>query len=245
MVDLKIYFKFICVIGIGFSAVSLFFEWYTFQVFSWEGDLLALWEFDLFSGWQTPFSPDDWFNTAYEPGFLPIPIIIQIIYLILMVISLFTLLLFNLDDSNKLKKRRKFSYLYLSSILISVYYICVVPIYFFILSQLYFPYLTFTDPEFIVINYGAGIGYWLQCVAFICIFPYMFYFAMITMQFEQAPEPFEKKLNAILKKVLIPIDFHQLIAEERVELENCKLFNDYGDPQKDIFEQFVKQRRVS
>lgn len=245
MVDLKVYFKFICVIGICLSAISLFFEWYSFQVFSWEGDLVALWEFNLFSGWHTPFSPDNWFNSAYEPDFLPIPLIIHIIYLSLMLISLFSIISINLNDPKKLTKSKKYSYVYLSSILISGYYICIVPVYFFIIPRYFFPYLTFTDPEFVVIEYGVAVGYWFQCFAFACMFPYMFYFAVITMQFERAPEPFEKKLNSILKKVLIPIDFHQLIAEERLELENHNSFIDSQDTGKDIFEQFIKRRGVS
>lgn len=231
-----------CVIGIGLSAISLFFKWYSFQIFSWENDLVGLWEFFLFSGWQTPFSADDWLNKAYEPDFLPVPMVIHVIYLVLMAIILFSTLGINLEKEKNIIKGKKFGYLYLSSVLISGYYICIVPIYFFIFHQLYFPYLTFTDPEFIVIEYGIAPGYWLQCVSFVCIFPYALYFSITTTRFERGTESFEKRLNEILAKVHIPIDFHQLIAEERVELENLQLPPDFNREEDNLFTQFIQRR---
>jgi hypothetical protein len=242
MTELKTYFKFIFMFGICMASVSLFFQWYTFQAFSWEGEQVVLWEFHLFLGWTTPFSSEAWFNTAYQPENISFPLIINFIYLGIMILSLYAGLAINLEDASQLKKAKKYGYIHLSTLLLSAYYICIVPVYFFLFQELYFPYLIFSDPEFIVIHYTVSQGYWLQFFAFGCIFPYTLYFAITTTRFERAPKPLEQKISEILKNVQIPIDFHQLIAEERIELENEGLPALFDTKDKNIFEQFLRQR---
>ncbi|TFF90378.1 MAG: hypothetical protein EU548_03330 [Promethearchaeota archaeon] len=243
MYSLKSSFKFICVVGTLLSGLSLFFEWYTFQAFSWDGELVVFWEFYLFCGWITPFSPDAWFNAAYQPSSMQLPVAINIIYLGLMGLSLYGVIGINIEDSSNLKKAKKFSYINVSSLMLSGYYICVVPICFFVVNQLYYPYLTFTEPNFIVIEYSSAIGYWIQCISFGLMFPYNIYFAFTVSRFERAPEPLEAKLQKVLNNVQIPIDFHQVIAEERLKLEDSQA-KVYSGRNENIFEQFLRWRGV-
>ena len=238
MPDLKQFCKFICAIGILIAAISLFFEWYIFQVVTWEGEETALWEFQLFLGWTSPISLEDWFNAAYHPNFVPLSHMIHFIYLGSLSISLYAIIAVNLEDAKNLRTGKKFRYVHVSSLLLSGYYICIVPIYFFILQEYYFPYLTFTDPEFAIFEYAVGLGYWLECVAFGCMFPYFFYYLITTSHFERAPEPIEAQLNAILRKVHTSIDFSQLIAEERIKLDQLAP----SVKEKDIFEQYLMRR---
>lgn len=220
MTELKTYFQALFGVGLCMAIVSMFFEWYTLHADSSEGEQVVFWEFQLFFGWITSFAPDAWFNTAYQPQNIPVPLVLNVLYIGLVMLSLYGGLVINLDNASQLQKGKKFGYIHLSTLLISGYYICIVPIYNFLSQELYFPYLTFTEPDFISIHYAIGVGYWLQCVAFGLIFPYTLYFALINTRFERAPEPVKQRISKILTTIQTPIDFHQLIAEERIELEN-------------------------
>lgn len=246
MPELKTYFKGLFVLGLSIAMVSLFFEWYSFQAFSVEGERVVFWEFQIFFGWATPFSPDAWFNTAYQPTNIPVPMVMTCIYLGLLLFSLYAGLAINLEDASQLRRAKKFGYLHLSTLVVSSYYSCVVPIYNFLFQELYFPYLTFSEPEFLTVDYAVGLGYWLQLIAFGMIFPYALYSMIIPSRFERAPEPLEQTMARVLQKVQTPIDFSQLIAEERNKLDLAPSLSQVHDPlpsENAIFGSHVERRK--
>ena len=216
--NFKSYYKVLYLIGIFLSFLSLFFEWYSFQARNLEDELVVFWNYHLFLGWITVFSPDAWFNEVFKPMGEQLPSIIGIIYIIVMIITIYSVFLKDLEHSEKLKNLKKYSYIHIFQLFLSGFYICIVPIYYWISQKLFFPYLVFTDFDLEVkFFYIIGPGYILQCLAFTAIFPYSIYYYYTCSHFKTISK--KPTLQDILNQVQESIDFEKLIVEEKLKLQ--------------------------
>ncbi len=220
--NLKSYFKTLFIIGIFFSFASLFFEWYSFQARSLDGELVVNWSFHIFWGWDTIFSPDAWFNEAFRPRGEQLSTIIPIVYIIIMIIAMYSILFMDLERPNKFEKAKIYSYFHLFLLLFSGFFICVVPIYYWLSQELYFPYILFNNFELeVVFEYSVGLGYLLHSLAFTAIFPYSMYYYFTTIHFEKKDVSIESALQEIIKEAQESLDLDKLIAEEGLKLKNA------------------------
>jgi len=247
--NLKAYAKSIFVMGIIISFLSFFFDWYSFQGKDLEGELVLSWNLHLLIGWTTPFSPDAWFNEVFKPSGEQIPPVIAIIYILISIIVVYSVIFADLENSESLQKNKKYSYFHIFQLLLSCFYICIVPIYYWIFQEYFFPYVIFVDFELEVrFIYSIGIGYLLQCISFIAIFPYSIHYYYTTTHFENRAITKDLALQDIINQSQELIDFDKLIAEEnlRLQLEDeKKQSNEQSDEQfNQIYHQFVKTREI-
>lgn len=247
--NLKSYFKTFFLIGIFLSFLSLFFEWYSFQARNLEGELVMLWNFHLFMGWNTIFSPDAWFNEVFKPNVEQFPIIIALVYIAIMIITVYSVLFTDLEHLENFEKAKKYSYLHLFELILSGFCIAAVPIYYWISQELFFPYIVFIDFDLEVsFVYTIGIGYLLQCFAFVSLFPYSIYYYYTSTHFEKQDTTLEGRLLKILNQVQEPLDFDKLIGEERLKVQQDRS-EDLSILEKEqninhIYNKFIKLRGV-
>jgi hypothetical protein len=216
--NLKSYYKVLYLIGIFMSLLSLFFEWYSFQARNFEDELVVLWNYYLFLGWTTVFSPDAWFNEVFKPKGEQLPTIIGIVYILVMIITIYSVLFKDLEHTDNLKSSKKYSYVHIFQLFLSGFYISIVPIYYWISQEFFFPYLVFTNFDLEVrFTYTIGLGYILQCFAFTAIFPYSIYYYYTCSHFKNNLG--KTTLQEILNQVQESIDFEKLIVEEKLKLQ--------------------------
>ncbi len=247
--NLKSYFKTLYIIGIFISFLSLFFEWYSFQARSLDGELVVFWNFHIILGWDTIFSPDAWFNEAFRPRGEQFPIIIPIIYIIIMIIAMYSILFIDLEHPNNFEKAKIYSYIHIFLLLFGGFFICVIPIYYWFSQELFFPYIIFNDFELeVIFEYSVGLGYLLQSIAFTFILPYSFYYYYTTTHFEKRDVTLESALQNIISQVQESIDFDKLIAEERLKMPNIseeiQTITQQEIQTNQIYNKFLKSRGI-
>lgn len=247
--NLKSYFKVLFIIGIFISFLSLFFDWYSFQAQSLDGELVVFWNFHLFLGWNTIFSPDAWFNEAFRPRGEQLPPIIPIIYILIMIAAMYTILFIDLEHPNKFEKAKIYSYIHLFLLLFGGFFICVIPIYYWLSQELFFPYIIFEDFELeVIFEYTVGLGYLLQSLGFTVIFPYSLYYYYTTTHFEKKDVTLESALQNIISQVQESLDFDKLIAEERLKMpkisEGIEAIKQQEIQSNQIYKKFLKSRGI-
>ena len=72
-------FKVIYLISLGLLLISIFLEWYSFQIYNLDQELIASWQHNMWTEWST-FSDSTPFNEAHRPENLAIPLPIIIIF---------------------------------------------------------------------------------------------------------------------------------------------------------------------
>jgi len=249
VMNLKSGFKGLFILGICLSFLSLFFEWYSFQARDLEGKLVVFWNLYLFMGWNTIFPPNSWFNVVFMPNGDTVPFVMNVIYIGIMLISVYSVIFSDLEYSDNLEKGKKYAYVHILLLSLSGFYICIVPIYYLVSQELFFPYLVYMDFELeVTFYYSIAVGYILQCVAFSAMFPYSIYYYFTTTHFNNQNNTSETVLQTIITQVQESLDFDKLIAEEKVKLqlepEEKKTIVHQEEEVNQIYNQFLETRRV-
>ena len=88
-------FRILYLIGLALLFFSIFLEWYSFQIYDFDNELLVSWSYSFFNGWVTPFSGSSSLNEVMKPENVSIPFIVNILLIIALVASGYIVVLKN------------------------------------------------------------------------------------------------------------------------------------------------------
>jgi len=205
-------------VGLIFLFFSLFLEWYCFQMFNLDNELIVSWNYNLFLGWTTPFPGNFTLNGAMKPESTAIPFIINILFISSIILSSYVVLFKDVNHAIKVKDYSKYAYINGFALLMVYFYIIIAPVIYLIPYELYFPLLNIRnyDAGFVFL-YTIGPGYILQLISFPLIFPYsIFYYRTVTI-FRQEEHTPEKIVNNVINSAQEPLDLDKFIAEEELK----------------------------
>lgn len=203
------------IIGIIIAGVFLFFDWYIFQAFDENGNLVVYWSYNPIFSWYTIFASGSIFNEIYTPTAEALPFIIVICFLISLA---FTLIGLVYRTPNRL-----ISYINIFTLLLVVFFIVVYPIMYLFPYQYYFPNISFYDPDLkVVFQYSINIGYIMEVISFIFLFPYIILYYRIANSLEQNHQSSEGILEKYIQKIQEPLDLDKYIQEEEIVLNQYK-----------------------
>lgn len=212
--SLPFYFKIIFLAGITLLFVSLFVEWYTFQVFE-NGILSVSWNYNILFEWSTEFPPGITINDNLRPENLDISPALHFFFIVVLFFSLYIIFFKDLEQTEDLSSLRKFSLGFLCLIVLILFYIFIFPIAYLLPNGLYFPSLVDNNLDLsMVFSYSISYGYILQLVGFLLIFPYSLHYYITITQFEKQRNTPERKIASYIEKVQEQVDFDKYIAEE-------------------------------
>ncbi len=213
-------FRILYLIGLVLLFFSLFLEWYSFQIYDFDNELLVSWSYSFFNGWVTPFSGSSSLNEVMKPENVSIPFIVNILLIIALIASGYIVILKNVDQATDIKSYNKYGYVNGFLLLLIAYYLIICPVMYLIPNELYYPLLNIRNYDSGLIKwYAIGPSYILQLISFPLIFPYsVFYFKTVSkfMQQERAPE---KVFNRMIQESQELLDLDQYIAEEELNQE--------------------------
>lgn len=200
-------------IGAILLFISIFLEWYTFQVFDETSTLIGAWTYTIFFEWDTPFSSGNPTNEGYRPVNLNIPLVIIIMFIIILIAAVFVVL-FKYINSTPLTLR-KYSYVPLFLVILTSFYVVIFPLMYLLPNELYFPSLTNIDSEVgYSFSYSISFGYILQLCGFVLIFPYAVYYNLIITERDKLYNRPHVQIDNIIHQVQEKIDLDKEIAEE-------------------------------
>ncbi|MFX0021530.1 MAG: hypothetical protein ACFE9S_04340 [Candidatus Hermodarchaeota archaeon] len=210
-------FRTIYFIGLVLLFFSLFLEWYSFQIYNFDNELLVSWSYHFFSGWITPFSDNAPLNEALKPVNSSIPFIINILLIIVLVASGYIVILKNVDQAKNIKSYNKYGYVNGFLLLLVAYYLIMCPVMYLIPNELYYPLLNVRNYDAGLIKwYAIGPSYILQLISFPLIFPYsVFYFKTVSKFIQQERAP-NKIFHRMIQDSQELLDLDQYIAEEEL-----------------------------
>lgn len=205
-------FKFKCSALAGFLTmfISIFMDWYHVVVYSKDGGKINSYTLTLFAGWVldsservTIFSGPNIESMNAENAFnltMTVPILLPIVFCSCIVVSLIVILVRPMKVSKKLRQSDYIcSVILLSTVLLNIGFVLLVPIWYFINEDLFFPGLMILLE---VNNYGffVGIGYLLQLFAFIFVFPYCWtYYKIVKLKTQQSIQELEESESPLNK----------------------------------------------
>ncbi|MFW9823116.1 MAG: hypothetical protein ACFFE4_09285 [Candidatus Thorarchaeota archaeon] len=216
--SLPLVFKLISLVGFTLLFISFFVEWYSFQVFE-DGILVSSWKFNLFFEWSTDLPQGIVLNENFRPESLNISPIIHVFFIITLIFSVYTIFFKDPERSENLISLKKFSFGFVSVIVLLLFYIFVIPVIYLIPNGFLFPSLHYINLDLSMrFSYFISYGYILQLIGFILIFPYSIHFYLIIFQFEKQENSPENQVNSYIKNRQEMIDFDKFIAEEEALL---------------------------
>jgi len=208
------YFKLIFLAGITLLFVSMFVEWYSFQMFE-NGRLMVSWNYNIFFEWSTEFPSGITINERYKPENLDVSPILNFLFIIILIFTIYTVLFKDLEQSEDLDTLKNFSFGFICLIALVLFYITIFPVIYLVSNELYFPSLVENDLDLALrFSYSISYGYILQLIGFLLIFPYSMHYYITITQFEKQKNTPEKKVAAYIENIQESIDFDKYIAEE-------------------------------
>jgi len=228
-------FKLSFLIGLILLFLSPFMEWYSYQIFTLEYELVVSWKFNIFLEWSTSLFPSTPFNEVLRPENLAIPLVINILLFVSIILSGYVVLFKNVEKIESLQKFSLYSYILGSVLVLNLFYIVIFPVMYLLPQGLYFPFLQIVDYDstFIYIL-TCSQGYILQSIAFPLIFPYIIFYFKTISTFQQKEKTPETIITKIIEKAQEPIDIDKLIAQEELKQKFNK-----KKPQEDDLENFI------
>jgi hypothetical protein len=203
--------------GLILLFVSLFMEWYSFQVRDINNEIIASWSYNILFEWITDFPSGMAINEEYKPPNLNIPLIIDIIFVVILISVALVIIIGNFGDSRNPKFTGYYSYSFIFLLVLIMFYIVIFPAFYLYANQLYFPVLTNVDIDSnIVFFYSIGIGYILQLIGFILVFPYSLHFVLTSLTIERDQSNPEIQIEKIIQNVQESLDLDEIIAEEEL-----------------------------
>jgi hypothetical protein len=215
------YFRPLFIVGVGLLFLSMLLEWYVFQVFDADHNLIAYWSYNPLFGWNTIFSKDASLNNAFRPSELALPYVLNIIYMISLAGALISLVFKDLETTErKIEKYYPYLILIVLTLCLNLFYIALFPILFLLPNEFYFPFLVITDKDAdLTYSYTIAPGYILQILGFLLIFPYAIFYFLTFYRFQSPAPTMEDIINNYIEKVIEKPDLDELIAKEEVKLK--------------------------
>lgn len=204
--DVLRWFKGLFLIGLVSFFLSFFVEWYSFKMFS-ETELIASWQFHLFEGWISTL------NDSLRPNQIEIPIFINVIIIILIVLTGYTVFFMSIENAIELERYTIYAYI-MGTLLILVFcYISLFPLWYLIPNDLFYPLVHVTESG-VITTYSVGLGYILQLISFPLLFPYSIFYISTILRFGQEDNSTDLKVSKLLEHFQEPIDLERFIANE-------------------------------
>ncbi|MFW9971412.1 MAG: hypothetical protein ACFFDF_14555 [Candidatus Odinarchaeota archaeon] len=234
-------FRVFYLIGLIMLFLSLFMEWYSFQMRDFGNMLVVSWSYYLFSSWQTPFLPNATLNSVMKPEGMFIPYTVNIILIIAILAAGYVVLFKNVDYAKNIRVYNKYAYINIFLLLLIGYYVIVCPLLYLTPNGLYFPFLSINnyDAEYMYM-YSVGIGYIFQLISFPLVFPYsVFYYKTANSYIQQERAP-EKLLEKTIQASQEVIDLDKYIAEEQFHYEKVVSLPDKEEKLNAILTTFME-----
>ncbi len=223
MMNFQNIFKITFIIGIIISFFSLFLEYYSYKGFDETGNLILSWNFSFIFNWTTNLE-ETGYNDVLRPSDLGIPVEIYIIFILLLVISVFIILFKDILNSKEINKLQPYMYVLFALVLFLGFFIFIIPTFYLISNDLLFPIITYPNEEIgITYIYSVNYGYLFLFLSFIFIFPYVAFYFYTIQNYEIANNDSDKKLNEFLVKENEPFDIDKFIAEEDIKSQFQKI----------------------
>ena len=206
--DVLRWFKGLFLIGLVSFFLSFFVEWYSFKMFS-ETELIASWQFHLSEGWISTV------NDSLRPKQIEIPIFINVLVIILIVLTGYTVFFMSIESATELERYKTYAYI-MGTLLILVFcYISLFPFMYLIPNDLFYPLFHVTDSTSgIITTYSMGLGYILQLISFPLLFPYAIFYISTILKFGQEDNSSDLRVRKLVEQYQEPIDLDQFIAKE-------------------------------
>lgn len=212
--SLPFYFKVVYLAGVTVLFVSLFVNWYTFQMFE-NGILTVSWSYNILFEWSTDLPPGISINENLRPGDLAVPPILNFLFIGILLFTLYIIFFKDLEQTENIGVLRKFSFGFVCLIALLLFYIVIFPIIYLVPNELYFPSLLDNNIDLSMrLSYSISYGYVLQLIGFLFVFPYSLHYYITITQFEKQENTPERRIAAYIENVQESIDFDRYIAEE-------------------------------
>ncbi|MFX0001301.1 MAG: hypothetical protein ACFE9Q_11345 [Candidatus Hodarchaeota archaeon] len=208
--------SFLC--GLILLFLSLFVEWYSFQIYTLDYELIVSWKYNIFKEWSTLLIPSSQLNEALRPENLSVPLPLNIIFLGSLILSGYIMLFKDVERVKSIANYRPYSYLLITSLILNLFYIIAFPIMYLTPQRLYFPFLQIVDynTEFIYL-YHFDIGYIFHLIAFMLIFPFTIFYFRTLNTFDNVEKTPETMVEKVLNHIQEPLDLDKLIAQEELK----------------------------
>jgi len=212
--SLPFYFKVVYLAGVTVLFVSLFVNWYTFQMFE-NGILTVSWNYNIMLEWSTDLPPGITINENFRPENLAVPPVLNFLFIGILLFTLYIIFFKDLEQTENIGVLRKFSFGFICLIALLLFYIVIFPIIYLVPNELYFPSLVDNNIDLAMrLSYSISYGYVLQLIGFLLIFPYSLHYCITVTQFEKQENTPERRIAAYIENVQERIDFDKYIAEE-------------------------------
>ena len=212
--SLPFYFKVVFLAGVTCLFVSLFVNWYSFQMFE-NGVLTVSWNYNIMFEWSTDLPSGIIANDNNRPNNLAVPPALNFFLIGILFFTLYVIFFKDLEQTENIGLLRKFSFGFIGLIVISLFYIVIFPIMYIVPNELYFPSLVDINNDLAIkISYSISYGYVLHLIGFLLVFPYSLHYYVTISQFEKQENTPENRIATYIEKVQESIDFDKFIAEE-------------------------------
>ncbi|MFX1467706.1 MAG: hypothetical protein ACFFB8_03515 [Promethearchaeota archaeon] len=210
-------FRMLFLSGLNLLLFSLFLQWYSFQIYNADNELLVSWEYTISTGWDTPLTDSSFFNDFMKPVNIGSPLLFTILLTGGIILSTYVILFQDIEQAKNPESFYKFGYILAFIVALVFTYVCIFPVLYIISNNLIFPLLIVENYESgLFYFYSIGPGYLLQLFSFPLLFPYcIFYFATIR-KFKQQEYTPEKIVENLILKSQDVLDLDKLIAEEEL-----------------------------
>jgi len=236
-------FRIVFLIGLSITFISMFLDWYSFIAYDDQNNLIVSWTYHLFLDWQSFFSSTAIFNEGYKPRNSSIPILINVILILLLVITAYSVLFEDVEKKKDISKLYRYSYLNLCLLFLMGFFIVLFPVIYLIPNNLYYPWLYYIDLEReLTFFYCIGPGYILLLFGFVCTFPYCIFYYRTAMKFEKAHQHPQKVIENYIEAIQEPLDLDKYIAEEELK-QNLPNMNKNNEIEQ-LYSRFIKMRRI-
>lgn len=221
--------------------MSLFLDWYTYQVLDKNDNIIANWNYKIFIEWYTPLSEEFTLNDIFKPNPLGLSPILHFTFIGILLACAFIALRKDVEQAESPQKFKNFAYINLTLLLFIGFYVIIFPVMYLLPNDLYFPYLLYEDPKTnISYVFLLNSGYYFQVIAFALTFPYSIFYYYTIIVFEQRDRTIEKVINKIIEAHQEPLDIDKFIAEE--ELEKQPRRGSLEEDAESIYNKFIEQR---
>ena len=129
-------FRIMFLIGLILLFTSMFLKWYYIQVMD-GNSIVASWNYNPFIGWTQDTSKD---KSIKGPKEFSIPLLINIIFLIVVVISAYSVMFKDIETQQELDKLYPYAYINFFLIVLNGYYIFCFPVFYLMPNDILYPF---------------------------------------------------------------------------------------------------------
>ena len=238
-------FKLAYQLGIVLLFISLFLEWYTFQVYDSRNQLIAYWSFNPLTGWTTIFSESSTMNTLLKPEAVSMSAIMPALFVIILIISAYCVFFKELERVSRIETLTPYAYIQTLLLVLVCFFLFIFPVYYLISNDLYFPFLRVNDKDSkLTYQYSIGPGYYILMIGFLLIFPYSYFYYRTVITFKSSGTSATNEMSGYLQKIQDNIDLDTLIANEQLKLKTLNEGYVELDSTRIYSKKYKKQRRI-